>query len=233
MKTGGLRRAAGVAAWRPSCHRWSEAYAWRAGSTSGGIAARSPPLRSLHRPEWAGRSAGQERAHRGERGAAILGVPFAGFPGHRPLCPEHLDLVEARHDTTVSKERGPGHEGRVVGHKERDTKSGDDNELWSFGERVYGVLRRFAFFRQRLRPTSIEAQLARAASSGEPPMRPLWFDDPDDAVATAIDDEYLFGPDVLVAPVLEPGAPIPGSTCPGDRRGASPGRARPTQAGRG
>jgi alpha-D-xyloside xylohydrolase len=34
-------------------------------------------------------------------------------------------------------------------------------------------------------------------------MRPLFFDFPSDNAAAAIDDEFLFGPDILVAPVLE------------------------------
>jgi len=34
-------------------------------------------------------------------------------------------------------------------------------------------------------------------------MRPLFFDFPSDPGSAAIDDEFLFGPDILVAPVLE------------------------------
>jgi alpha-D-xyloside xylohydrolase len=37
-------------------------------------------------------------------------------------------------------------------------------------------------------------------------MRPLWFDFPEDAEAWGVDDEYSFGPSVLVAPVTELGA---------------------------
>ena len=84
------------------------------------------------------------------------------------------------------------------------TKSGDANELWSFGDRAYEMLRSFVFFRERLRPY-VEAQLATASASGVPPMRPLWFDDPADPEAVEVDDQYLFGPDLLVAPVTEPG----------------------------
>jgi len=34
-------------------------------------------------------------------------------------------------------------------------------------------------------------------------MRPLFVDFPSDAVCYQVDDEYLFGPDLLVAPVLD------------------------------
>jgi alpha-D-xyloside xylohydrolase len=37
-------------------------------------------------------------------------------------------------------------------------------------------------------------------------MRPLFFDFPADPGCAAVDDEFLFGPDILVAPVLEYGA---------------------------
>lgn len=36
-------------------------------------------------------------------------------------------------------------------------------------------------------------------------MRPLFFDFPADPTGYEIDDQFLFGPDILVAPVLEEG----------------------------
>jgi alpha-D-xyloside xylohydrolase len=36
-------------------------------------------------------------------------------------------------------------------------------------------------------------------------MRPLFVDFPDDPPSWTVDDQFLFGPDVLVAPVAEPG----------------------------
>ena len=41
---------------------------------------------------------------------------------------------------------------------------------------------------------------------GTPIMRPLFYHYPEDAEAWNIADGYLFGPDVLVAPILEAGA---------------------------
>jgi alpha-D-xyloside xylohydrolase len=37
-------------------------------------------------------------------------------------------------------------------------------------------------------------------------MRPLFVDFPQHAASWAVEDEFLFGPDILVAPVTEPGA---------------------------
>jgi alpha-glucosidase (family GH31 glycosyl hydrolase) len=44
------------------------------------------------------------------------------------------------------------------------------------------------------------------ATTGMPVMRALWLHYPDDPVAIARDDEYLWGRDLLVAPVVEKGA---------------------------
>jgi alpha-D-xyloside xylohydrolase len=37
-------------------------------------------------------------------------------------------------------------------------------------------------------------------------MHPLFYDFPDDGTSYTIEDQYMFGPDILVAPVLEAGA---------------------------
>jgi alpha-glucosidase (family GH31 glycosyl hydrolase) len=41
-----------------------------------------------------------------------------------------------------------------------------------------------------------------------PIIRPLWFDSPDEKELYSVDDEFLLGHDILVAPVLEPGRTI-------------------------
>lgn len=44
-----------------------------------------------------------------------------------------------------------------------------------------------------------------ASKTGEPVMRPLFFDFPEDKKAWEIEDAYMFGKDLLVAPVMEAG----------------------------
>ena len=46
---------------------------------------------------------------------------------------------------------------------------------------------------------------AAAHESGQPLVRGLFFDFPGDDEAANIADEYLFGPDLLIAPVTESG----------------------------
>lgn len=82
--------------------------------------------------------------------------------------------------------------------------TGAGNELWSFGDPVYAILRGYAALRERLRPY-ISSLMAVAHRYGDPLMRPMFFDYPDDARCWELDDQYMFGPDLLVAPILAAG----------------------------
>lgn len=86
----------------------------------------------------------------------------------------------------------------------RQLTSGQDNEVWSFGEDNYKILSRYLFIRERLRPY-IRDCMKEASKSGAPVMRPLFFDFPEDALCWETEDAYMFGPDLLVAPVMEKG----------------------------
>jgi alpha-D-xyloside xylohydrolase len=79
------------------------------------------------------------------------------------------------------------------------------NEVWSFGEQAYGIIRELLFLRERLRPYVLEL-MRQAHEKGAPPMRPLFYDFPADEVCWEIEDQFMFGPDLLVAPVLFEGA---------------------------
>ena len=81
-------------------------------------------------------------------------------------------------------------------------RSGAPNEIWSYGEEIYRICVRHIELRESLRPRISEAMRA-AHTAGTPPMRPLFFDYPEDPGAWAVEDEYLFC-DLLVAPVLAP-----------------------------
>ena len=59
--------------------------------------------------------------------------------------------------------------------------------------------------RERLRPYVME-QMATASATGLPPMRPLFLEFPDEEPAWEVSDQYMFGPDILVAPVTTQGA---------------------------
>ena len=80
--------------------------------------------------------------------------------------------------------------------------TGAANEVWSFGDEAYDIIKDILFLRERLLPY-VNQQMKLAHEKGIPPMHPLFFDFPADKGSEAIDDEFLFGPDILVAPVLE------------------------------
>ena len=86
----------------------------------------------------------------------------------------------------------------------RQLTSGQDNEVWSFGEENYEILKKFLFVRERLRPY-VRACMKAASETGAPVMRPLFFDFPGDETCWNVEDAYMFGPDLLVAPVMEAG----------------------------
>ncbi len=77
-------------------------------------------------------------------------------------------------------------------------------EPWRFGERVERIARRYIELRYRLLP-AIYTLFWQYATEGIPMMRPMFFEDPTDDVFLAIDDQWLFGDHLLVAPVLEEG----------------------------
>ena len=74
-----------------------------------------------------------------------------------------------------------------------------------FDPDVLPVWRRYARLRTQLYPYLSAAQ-REYDRTGLPMMRHLALAYPDDEEAVAREDEYLFGPDLLVAPVLEPDA---------------------------
>ena len=83
--------------------------------------------------------------------------------------------------------------------------TGGPNEIWSFGEEAYSVLRDYIFLRERLRPY-LHAVARETSRTGVPIMRPLLVEFSDDETCWDVDDQFMFGPDLLVAPVLEQGA---------------------------
>ena len=83
--------------------------------------------------------------------------------------------------------------------------TGGPNEAWSYGAAAYERITAALRLRERLRPY-IHAQMRVAAATGVPPMRPLFVDFPQDPGAWRVEDQFLFGPDLLISPVLEPHA---------------------------
>jgi alpha-D-xyloside xylohydrolase len=84
-------------------------------------------------------------------------------------------------------------------------QTGAANEVWSFGEQAYELIRQQLLLRERLRPYVMKLMTA-ASTTGIPPMRALFLEFPDDETAWEVADQFLLGPDVLVAPITTQGA---------------------------
>lgn len=83
--------------------------------------------------------------------------------------------------------------------------TGADNEIWSFGEPVYEILKRYVFFRETMRPY-LRKVMREAHEKGTPVMWAMFYEFPEDLKCWETEDQYCFGPDLLVAPVTSPGA---------------------------
>lgn len=128
-------------------------------------------------------------------GLSISGVPFVGadvggFAG-APSAELYTRWLQAAALTPFLRT-----------HSAWDTPT---REPWSFGEDFTRINRASIELRYRLLPY-IYTLFHEAAANSAPPMRPLWFEFPADNAAAIVDDEFLVGDALLVAPVVLPGA---------------------------
>jgi alpha-glucosidase len=85
---------------------------------------------------------------------------------------------------------------------------GDQKELrepWQFGPEIEAICRKYLLLRYRLLPYVYNA-MREACTTGIPIMRALVLEYPLDPHVFNLNDEYLFGPEILVAPILDEGA---------------------------
>lgn len=67
------------------------------------------------------------------------------------------------------------------------------------------ICKKFLELRYRMLPYNYTIT-REACDTGQPMMRAMWLDFPDDPQAVKLGDQYLWGPNLLVAPVVEKGA---------------------------
>ncbi len=139
---------------------------------------------------------------------ALSGIPYwttdiGGFYGGNPESPDFRELVVRWFQFGAFCPIF-----RLHGVREPLTSwtdSGGPNEVWSFGKEAYAIIRELLFMRERLR-TYIDKQMDLAHEKGVPPMRPLFYDFPKDSECWKVEDQFMFGPDLLIAPILHQGA---------------------------
>lgn len=79
--------------------------------------------------------------------------------------------------------------------------SGAPNEIWSYGEENEKIFTKYIRIREALKPY-IKELMKEAHEKGTPIMRPLFYDFPNDKTAWNIENTFMFGPDILVAPII-------------------------------
>ncbi|SEF97211.1 alpha-D-xyloside xylohydrolase [Butyrivibrio sp. Su6] len=80
--------------------------------------------------------------------------------------------------------------------------TGQPNELWSYGEEVYEILKKQLQLRIELKPY-IKSLFEESSENGSPLLRTLFYEFPEDEKCWETFDEYMFGSSYLVAPVTD------------------------------
>jgi len=80
---------------------------------------------------------------------------------------------------------------------------GYDQEPWRFGKYYEDIIRKYLKFRYTLLPYLYTA-LEEAHRTGVPPFRPLLLNYQNDESTYNLDDQFMVGDDLLVAPIMKP-----------------------------
>jgi alpha-D-xyloside xylohydrolase len=140
----------------------------------------------------------------------VSGIPWwntdiGGFHGGDPDSPEYRELFVRWFQfgalSPIMRLHGARHPIGTFG----PGMTGGPNEIWSYGPEAERILTDYVALRERLRPYLLETMRA-AHEKGLPALRAMFVEFPDDPAAWTVDDAYLFGADLLVAPVLTAGA---------------------------
>ena len=82
--------------------------------------------------------------------------------------------------------------------------TGQPNELWSYGEENFRIMKKYLDLRLSLKP-ELEQIFAEAHEDGSPILRAMFYEFPQDEKAWETYDQFMLGSKLLVAPVLYPG----------------------------
>ena len=78
------------------------------------------------------------------------------------------------------------------------------HELWSHGEDVYEILKKYLFIRLELKEYLTKI-MNEASENGSPLLRTMFYEFPGDECCWELDDQYMLGSRYLVAPVMYEG----------------------------
>lgn len=78
---------------------------------------------------------------------------------------------------------------------------GAPNEVWSYGPELEDIFVRYIRLREKMRPY-VRELMRQAHEEGTPVIRPMFYEFPDESVCWELKDQYMFGGDVLAAPIV-------------------------------
>ena len=80
-------------------------------------------------------------------------------------------------------------------------KTGHANELWSYGEENYRIMKKYYRIREEMHDY-IKELYEEASRTGAPLIRTMFFEFPEDEICWTLQDQYMFGSRYLAAPVF-------------------------------
>lgn len=112
------------------------------------------------------------------------------FAVFSPILRMHGD--RGPHDIPPLSDKGYGGGSLYTGHS---------NELWSHGEEAFAIMKKQLDQRLSLKPY-IEKLMKEASENGSPLLRTMFYEFPEDEICWGLSDQYMFGDEYLVAPIL-------------------------------
>ena len=79
-------------------------------------------------------------------------------------------------------------------------QTGAPNEVWSYGEENYEIMVKFIRIREMMRDYT-RSLMEETHKIGTPIIRAMFYEFPEDSICWDITDQYMYGADILVAPV--------------------------------
>lgn len=79
--------------------------------------------------------------------------------------------------------------------------TGQANEMWSYGDEAFAIMKKYLKIRLDLKPYLVKLS-QEAHETGAPMMRTMFYEFPENKKCWEISDQYMFGSEYLVAPVL-------------------------------
>jgi alpha-D-xyloside xylohydrolase len=141
---------------------------------------------------------------------ALSGIPWwntdiGGFHGGDPDSPEYREVMVRWFQFGAFSPIFRLHGVRSPATAFGPGMTGAPNEIWSYGEQACEIMASYIALRERIKPYVLDV-MREAHESGLTPLRPYFLEFPQDPKAWEVGTAYLFGRDLLVAPVLEAGA---------------------------